>query len=693
MAGISRSSLELVNLYWFPLGGRTGLRVKTSDGRWRDIEGFPPYFFVPAGDGGAPTDAVGPGGERLARVEAALPSDVPKLRERYRRTYEADVPYVRRYLVDKRFTVSASPRVLYYDIEVVSKGVPDPANPTGRLASVACVDAEGREYFICETEEAQIFAQFEELLRRYDLAVGFNSGYRAEGEGFDLPYLVARAGAAGFRFNHRVASWGDLRVMYRKSLQRDTGSLADLCESVLGRRLEKPASRARAVSEWFERDRSRLREYNLADARALREIDARLGLVRIFCEIAHEAGVPYSDAHSPFAIVDTLVLREAGRRSPRVALPTGGAEGEDGGGLAGGLVLRPKPGLWRDVWVYDFRATYPSLLMTFNIGPDTVGGDIKTEVLSYRSDRRSILASAVERVVERRLRAKEAGEEVRSSALKIIANAFIGVLGNRAFRLHDRRLFESVTLTQRAILGRLRELAEARGATVLGGDTDATIVDRRLDVAEVNAELKEWILSTYGVPEHYYRIELEERGRYLGAFFPAEEQMKRYVLFSEEGMEVKGFELVRRNAPALLKRVEREVFAILRESLLSGEDYRRRVAEYRDRLRRELMSGALDAELVVKTGVREDLGEYKAVNSPPAKALRRLLELGAEPSETIEYVIADVRDGLRIEPVLDGRMPEITAAAREHYWESYVLPTLERMLGPLQQSRLEEWLG
>jgi DNA polymerase elongation subunit (family B) len=56
-----------------------------------------PYLYV-EGDG----DRISLYGIQLKRVEVDIPSDVIREREKYDRTYEADIPFVQRVLIDKK---------------------------------------------------------------------------------------------------------------------------------------------------------------------------------------------------------------------------------------------------------------------------------------------------------------------------------------------------------------------------------------------------------------------------------------------------------------------------------------------------------------------------------------------------------------------------------------------------------------
>src|SRR6202008_1012160 len=63
-----------------------------------------------------------------------------------------------------------------------------------------------------------------------------------------------------------------------------------------------------------------------------------------------------------------------------------------------------------------------------------------------------------------------------SQALKIIMNAFYGVLGSTGCRFFDPRLASSITMRGHEIMHTTRELIQAQGYEVIYGDTDSTFV-------------------------------------------------------------------------------------------------------------------------------------------------------------------------------------------------------------------------
>jgi DNA polymerase elongation subunit (family B) len=673
--------------------GGVGVEVKTSRGRWVTLEGFPPYFFVDRRENGGSSEGVYIDGREMSKVCTEVPSEVPPLRAKYKLTGEADLPYYRRFLIDRQLTFCAEPRFAFYDIEAdATQGFPDPSNPTGAVISYAIADDRGREDFFCSSDEREVFGRFQEEMCRYDFLVGFKSGYRVgkggEQNGWDLPYLVARAKKIGVKFDHRITSWGDFAVMYRKANLGDPGSLDYLCETVLGQPLNKPAMRAAEISRWFREDRNRLRDYNLADAVALKELERELDLVKTFIEVSNIAGVSYSDSHSMYIIVDTLVLRECQRREPRLVMPTASEEAEPEQ-KAGGYVSVPRVGLHRNVWVYDFRQLYPSIIVTFNMGLETVGGEIRSEVLSFATEPKSVFASVLERLMRLRRRAKEMGLRTRQMALKVCSNSFYGACGFIGSRYYHKGLAESITKTGQAIIKTVMDMF----SDFFYGDTDSCHLSHEIDLEDFNAELRRRLEARYGQLPNYC-IELALEGNYLGAFYPAEGQKKRYVLFPEEGEPIiKGFEAVRRNAPKLFKRVQREVFGLMHRLLREGREgeVSAEVWRYRDELVRRIRSGELDSELVIRSGLR-DPEEYRSQNCPTAKVAREIQRMGYSFAGTADYVIADIGpSGHVVKPVLEGERVEVSPRAREHYI-SLLDQMLERLVPRGVQTDLSRWI-
>ncbi|MGS0468211.1 DNA polymerase domain-containing protein [Cobetia marina] len=86
------------------------------------------------------------------------------------------------------------------------------------------------------------------------------------------------------------------------------------------------------------------------------------------------------------------------------------------------------------------------------------------------------LPAIVAEIWQARDAARAAGDVPLTQALKIIMNAFYGVLGSRGCRFFDPRLASSITRRGHQIIQQTVALIEARGYTVIYGDTDSTFV-------------------------------------------------------------------------------------------------------------------------------------------------------------------------------------------------------------------------
>ncbi len=99
------------------------------------------------------------------------------------------------------------------------------------------------------------------------------------------------------------------------------------------------------------------------------DIFDKLHLMDLAVERSLLTGLPIDRVSGSIAAFDFLYMSELAKR--RLAAPSiGQSEAvEDELSNLGGYVLEPAPGLWRNVWVCDFKSLYPSLIRTFQIDP------------------------------------------------------------------------------------------------------------------------------------------------------------------------------------------------------------------------------------------------------------------------------------------------------------------------------------
>jgi DNA polymerase I len=330
-------------------------------------------------------------------------------------TYQADVPYARRVLIDRPDLLELDTPdpgdVLYFDIEVdPTDGFPEPDDADAQILSFAAVDGEGNEFFITGTEQ-EIYTELignpadrsdGGLLENYFVLVGWNS------ESFDLPYLKNRLEesdrVSGFTWPEFGLIHFDAMGLFRsfKRDQLDSYGLDSVAEHELGDSKDMDESESyKQLREWWNNDPERLKSYNLQDADLTRRISEQYLLVETtarVCKQGHTrmSTITYdSNGYPRVAVgkaVDGVILRRANEQG--YVFPDRGRY-RDTGEFPGGYVFETTPGTHEWVFVADFSSMYPSIIQALNMGEntwvDTDGYEgLKEEVGDYLDDREII---------------------------------------------------------------------------------------------------------------------------------------------------------------------------------------------------------------------------------------------------------------------------------------------------------------
>ncbi|KSW23861.1 MULTISPECIES: DNA polymerase II [unclassified Pseudomonas] len=418
-------------------------------------------------------------------------------------------------------------------------------------------------------------------------------------------------------------------------------SLESVAQTLLGegKAIDNPYDRMAEIDRKFAEDKPALAHYNLKDCELVTRIFAKTELLHFLLERASVTGLPADRSGGSVAAFTHLYL-PAMHRLGFVAPNLGGKPPE---ASPGGFVMDSRPGLYESVLVLDYKSLYPSIIRSFLIDPvGLVEGlrqpDDEHSVEGFRGARfsrsRHCLPAIVERVWQGREAAKREGNKPLSQALKIIMNAFYGVLGSSGCRFFDPRLASSITMRGHQIMRRTRELIEAQGHQVIYGDTDSTFVwlggahaeadaehIGRALVQRINQWWKEHLRETYDLES---ALELQYETHYQRFLMPtvrgAEEgSKKRYAGLvrradGSEEMVFKGLETVRTDWSPLAQRFQQELY----ERIFRRQPYQDYVRDY---VRRTL-AGELDALLVYRKRLRRRLDDYERNVPPHVRAAR-----------------------------------------------------------------------
>ncbi|UCF60296.1 MAG: hypothetical protein JSV37_11085 [Anaerolineaceae bacterium] len=378
----------------------------------------------------------------------------------------------------------------------------------------------------------------------------------------------------------------------------------------------------------------------------------------------------------------------------------------------GGLVYTPIAGLHEHVAELDFSAMYPSIMVHFNISPETVGAtccpgkpvpELGTPVCHHR---RGLVPDTLAPLLEKRHRYKALIGELpeddprkeayrrRYSAHKWLLVTCFGYLGYKNARFGRIEAHEAVNAYGREVLLRTKELVEERGFRVLHLYVDGLWIHKpgarsRPDYEALLGEIR---------AETGLQIGLEGIYRWL-AFLPSRTEPRvtvanRYFGAFEDGsLKIRGIEARRRDTPPFIKQTQLEMLNILAQ----GHDaagFRAVVPQavaYAGERLRALRTGQVPVrELVVTHRLSRQLEEY-VVCTAAARAARQLGEKGVRlsPGERLPFLLVPGPEKVRAWELVEGEIPY----DREAYTQLF-LRAAESVLVPVgvNQSALEIWL-
>ncbi|WP_191627735.1 DNA polymerase II [Pseudomonas fluorescens] len=470
-----------------------------------------------------------------------------------------------------------------------------------------------------------------------------------------VPLKIGRGGEEmqwrehGSRNHYFASAAGRLIIDGIESLRSATWSfpsfsLENVAQTLLGegKAIDNPYQRMDEINRMFAEDKPALAKYNLKDCELVTRIFAKTELLTFLLERASVTGLPADRSGGSVAAFTHLympLMHRQGFVAPNLGTNPPQAS-------PGGFVMDSQPGLYESVLVLDYKSLYPSIIRTFLIDPvGLIEGlqhpDDADSVPGFRGARfsrtRHCLPSIVSRVAEGRETAKREHNAPLSQALKIIMNAFYGVLGSSGCRFFDTRLASSITLRGHEIMLRTRKLIEEQGHAVIYGDTDSTFVWLRRAhgqeeaatignalVKHVNDWWREHVREEYGLES---ALELQFEIHYKRFLMPtirgAEEgSKKRYagLVTRADGtdeMVYKGLETVRTDWSLLARQFQQELY----ERIFQRKPYQDYVRDYV----RKTLAGEFDDRLVYRKRLRRTLDDYER-NVPPHVRAARLAD-------------------------------------------------------------------
>ncbi|KAF1368195.1 DNA polymerase II [Yokenella regensburgei] len=462
-----------------------------------------------------------------------------------------------------------------------------------------------------------------------------------------------------------------------------------------GKSIDNPWDRMDEIDRRFAEDKPALATYNLKDCELVTRIFHKTEIMPFLLERATVNGLP-ADRHGGSVASFSHLYFPRMHRLGYVAPNLGEVPPQ---ASPGGYVMDSQPGLYDSVLVLDYKSLYPSIIRTFLIDPvGLVEGMAQPEAEhstsgflgAWFSREKHCLPEIVSQIWHGRDEAKAHKNKPLSQALKIIMNAFYGVLGTSACRFFDPRLASSITMRGHAIMRQTKALIEAQGYDVIYGDTDSTFVwlkraHSEEEAAQIGAQLVQhvnaWWAETLQAENLSSALELEYETHFCRFLMPTIRGMetgskKRYAGMIQEGtsqrMVFKGLETVRTDWTPLAQQFQQSLYL----RIFRHEPYREYILETIDKL----MAGELDEQLVYRKQLRRPLEEYQRNVPPHVRAARLADEHNARLGRPLQY---QRRGSIKYIWTTGGPEPlayQQSPLDYEHYLEKQLAPVADGIL-------------
>lgn len=427
------------------------------------------------------------------------------------------------------------------DIEVdTDNGYPDLQNPTNKITAITIqynditfVLGYGQfvtndpviKYIRC-SDEVDLLNKFIKIWDsdrfRPDVITGWNV------ELFDIPYIVGRINAVlGHEQAKKLSPWRffeqrkfvsmnkenivyvpagisilDYYTLYKKFTysQQESYKLDHICHVELGER-KLDYSEYESLAGLYKNDHQKFIEYNIHDCRLVKRLDDKMKLLDLVYTFAYDSGINYIDSLTSVRSWDVIIHNYLLDRATVIPI-TSKREIDVNRTPVGAYVKDPQRGMFNWIVSFDLSSLYPTLIMSYNISPDTLRGKhnqlyttdqllngVATQLHQYlddnnlsfaanscfySKDKQGFLPALMELLFDKRKQYKQAMLEAQKQlqsigssdtprrtelenevarlnnlqmATKIKLNSCYGALANVYHRWHNFDLAESITLS------------------------------------------------------------------------------------------------------------------------------------------------------------------------------------------------------------------------------------------------------
>lgn len=461
---------------------------------------FKPYYYIESPDGTYRSIDDKP----LIKVEKNYPNEVKSDRESLKRhgimTYEADVPYTQRVMIDlgikKGVDIDTmqpcshegiNPRIGIYDIETDDRGgYARPGKNTNKeilaigyfdsytdkvllfatippekvIASdlVKAIGSYKVKFLSFDTEKHMIEGFYWLLQSEHapDILEGWNI------DRYDTPYIIERSKKLGIPLPFAQLSTLDLMAGYKRKHENKTISASlDYVANLL--LCERKVVHKMGFYEMYSKDPILFLKYLHRDVVLPHKIDLHQKITSFFYGISARAGTPDIGKWNADYVIDSVLFHAV--RGKLVAKTKTHTSKEK---TDGSHVFPAQRGYFQiPISVLDFKTEYPAIISTLNLSWDTVKRpeepddptDIRVNGQRFTTKFRGILPNIIDGLISDRDAIKAQMKNTDKLLYEVLdndqrvtkelTNAFYGDLGNEFSRWYDHRIQPTITYVGR----------------------------------------------------------------------------------------------------------------------------------------------------------------------------------------------------------------------------------------------------
>ncbi|MFH0714546.1 MAG: DNA-directed DNA polymerase [Candidatus Diapherotrites archaeon] len=572
----------------------------------------------------------------------------------------------------------------------------------------------------------QVFDSEKEMLEAFARKIAEKSPHALlsyNGDQFDFPYLRDRAKALGTKFE--IFGEAPKTRKYGLTVETETKGiphidvykvmlflarvgavdfvkfdLETVYEKIFGE--QKLDLDYKDFKQYWEKGGKKLHElaeYNKQDSKAVWKLANEF--LPMFVELSKLTRIPLQEVtrHSTGNLVEQMLLLKSFELNVLAPNKPHGSEmdARSGNRFSGALVKEPTPGVHENIAVLDFKSYHPSIVISHNIGPDTVNCSC-CPGKDFCEQKKSIVALVCEDILKKRVqekaemkKQKEGSQayktlDARQYALKIVLNSVYGYLGFAGSRWYNAKVMQTIYKFVRDYISSAIEKAEGEGFQVIYSDTDSMMI---VMGAHSEAEVRKFVQSVNRSLPAPMELELDKiykRGIFVTKRGEDSAAKKRYALIDQNGsLKIVGFEYVRRDWSGIAKETQKEVIQAVLE-----EGKPEKAVEIVRKAVQKLQSGkALNKELVVYTQIQKPLKQYDVAN-PAVWAAKKGVEKGKRigVGSIVGFIITKKGKSISEKAELEEFVKEGNYDA-SYYIENQVLPSVIKILRELGYSETD----